>query len=344
MAEARFGRYKILGLLGEGGMAQVHLAEDPALHRCVALKVIRSMLAVKDDWIRRFHQEATTVARLGNPHVVQVFDLGSQDGQEFLVMEFLDRGSLEKVLSKAGGRLSPTVAACVAVQAAEGLRAAHEAGVVHRDVKPDNLLLSREGVVKVADFGIARLQGEVSRTQTGTAMGSPQFMAPEQIEGKVLSGKADVFALAGVLHLAISGHHPFEAEQTHALMWKIVSQEAPELCRAVPDCPKELSRLVRVMHARDPEKRPDMAEVVRQLRVFLAESGILDPAEHLRTELGFPQTPRPDGQGASTTRIVKIPKAASRLRRQRMRLAGAALAAIALVAVGVLALRAVFRL
>lgn len=339
MAEARFGRYKILGLLGEGGMAQVHLAEDPVLHRCVALKVIRSALAVKEEWIRRFHQEATTVARLGNPHVVQVFDLGCQDGQEFLVMEFLDRGSLEKNLAKAEGRLSPVQAACVAVQAAEGLRAAHEAGVIHRDVKPDNLLLSREGIVKVADFGIARLQGEISRTQTGTAMGSPQFMAPEQIEGKEITEKADVFALAGVLHLAISGHHPFEAEQAHALMWKIVSSEAPELCRAVPDCPKELSRLVRAMHSRHPEKRPDMAEVVQRLRVFLAESGILDPAEHLRAELGFPQTPRPDGQGSSTTRIVKIPKVASRLRRQKMRVAGAALAAITLVVVGVLMLR-----
>lgn len=328
MPETSFGRYKILGLLGEGGMAQVHLAQDPALARCVALKVIRTGLAMRPDWIRRFHQEATTVARLGNSHVIQVFDLGNQDGCEYLVMEFLDRGSLEKVLSKQGGRLDPLCTACVGVQAAEGLRAAHEAGVIHRDVKPDNLLLSREGIVKVADFGIARLQDEISRTQTGTALGSPQFMAPEQVEAKSLTGKADVFSLAGVLHLCLTGRHPFEAEQAHALMWKIVSQDAPSLLEQDPQCPEDLSEIVQAMHSRNPDKRPAMAEVVRELRAWLAEQGILDPAEHLRNSLGFPQAARMDAPSNGTTQIVKLKTRKVSRRKQRMGwwIAGGALA------------------
>ena len=332
MSETLFGRYRLLGMLGEGGMAQVHLAEDPSLHRCVALKVIRPNLSMRSDWIRRFHQEATTVARLGNPHVIQVYDLGNQDGQEFLVMEFLDRGSLEKILAKQGGKLDPVCAACVAVQAAEGLRAAHEAGVVHRDVKPDNLLVSREGVVKVADFGIARLQDEISKTQTGTALGSPQFMAPEQIEGTPLSGKADVFALAGVMHLMLAGTHPFQAEQAHALMWRIVSQDAPDLRTLDPSLPEDLTDIVKLMHARDLEIRPVMGEVVHSLRMWLALHGVLDPILHLRTALGFPNAPRMDAQGLPTTQVMLLQKRKPKRRLPRWALwVGGGVALTALV-------------
>lgn len=342
MSESFFGRYKILGLLGEGGMAQVYLAQDPSLARCVALKVIRTGLSMRPDWIRRFHQEATTVARLGNSHVIQVHDLGNQDGSEYLVMEFLDRGSLEKVVAKQGGKLDAACTACIGVQAAEGLRAAHEAGVIHRDVKPDNLLLSREGIVKVADFGISRLQDEISRTQTGTALGSPQFMSPEQVEGKTLSGKSDVFALAGVLHLCLSGKHPFEAEQAHALMWKIVSQDAPVLLEAAPECPEDLCALIQSMHHRNPDKRPAMDEVVRRLRAWLAEQGILDPAEYLRTTLGFPQAARMDAPTPTgSTQVVKLKTRKVRSRKKLgWMVAAGALAGIVALTAGFFAMRA----
>jgi serine/threonine-protein kinase len=230
--------------------------------------------------------------------------------------------------------------ACVGVQAAEGLRAAHEAGVIHRDVKPDNLLLSREGIVKVADFGIARLQDEISRTQTGTALGSPQFMAPEQVEGKALTGKADVFALAGVLHFCLTGRHPFEAEQAHALMWKIVSQDAPSLAEHAPECPEDLAGIVQAMHRRNPEKRPAMDEVVRQLRAWLAEQGILDPTEYLRTTLGFPQAARMDAPQTGTTQIVRLKtKPGRKKKRMGLWLAGGSLAGMVVLAGAFFALR-----
>lgn len=289
MERSTFGRYKILGLLGEGGMAQVHLSEDPVLHRCVALKVLRRGLAVKPDWIRRFHSEAANVARLGNPHIVQVHDMGNEEGCEFLVMEFQDRGSIEALAVRHGGSLDPVCVACVGVQAADGLRAAHDAGVIHRDVKPDNLLISREGIVKVADFGIARLQGDVSLTQAGSAIGSPLYMSPEQVEGATLTARSDVYSLASTLFRLAAGHPPVEAEHVHGILWRIASQDAPELRMAAAHVPKPLSDLVRRMHARSALKRPTMQQASHELREWLVGKGVLDPAEHLRRALGFPQ-------------------------------------------------------
>jgi serine/threonine protein kinase len=302
--DTMFGRYRILGKLGEGGMACVYMAEDPTLRRAVALKVMRESMATSADWARRFHQEATTVARLCHNQIVQVHDSGTQDGSEFLVMEFQDRGSFGKIL-QTHGKLDPVLATCVVQQAAEGLAAAHEAGVVHRDVKPDNILLSRQGVAKVADFGIARIQNDVSHTQAGTAMGSPQFMAPEQIEGGELSGKTDVFALGGVLYKAVSGEHPFEAEHLHGTMWRITSQEPRELRALVPSCSRTLSDLVKAMHAKQPAKRPSMEEVVQRLRTWLAEQGVLSASEHLRSSLGFPAA---NALSGSTTTSLSRPR------------------------------------
>lgn len=302
--DTMFGRYRILGKLGEGGMACVYMAEDPTLRRAVALKVMRESMATSADWARRFHQEATTVARLCHNQIVQVHDSGTQDGSEFLVMEFQDRGSFGKIL-QTHGTLDPLLASCVVMQAAEGLAAAHEAGVVHRDVKPDNILLSRQGVAKVADFGIARIQNDASHTQAGTAMGSPQFMAPEQIEGGELSGKTDVFALGGVLYKAISGVHPFEAEHVHATMWRITSQEPRELRALVPSCSRTLSDLVKAMHAKNPAKRPSMEEVVQRLRAWIAEQGVLSASDHLRASLGFPAA---NALSGSTTTSLARPR------------------------------------
>ena len=130
-------------------MASVHLAEDPVLRRLVAIKVLRGDLGTQPDWVRRFHDEATAIARLGNPHVVQVFDFGREAAEDCLVMEFVEGVSLSGLLAAKGGRLPPAVAAAIACQAADGLRAAHEAGIIHRDIKPDNLLIRRDGTSEV---------------------------------------------------------------------------------------------------------------------------------------------------------------------------------------------------
>lgn len=260
-------------------MAAVYLAEDPVLRRPVAVKVLRGDLGTQPDWVRRFHDEATAIARLGNPHVVQVFDFGREAAEDYLVMEFVEGISLSDLLAAKGGRLDEISASSIVCQAAEGLRAAHEAGIIHRDIKPDNLLIRRDGTVKIADFGISRILEEVSRTMTGSVFGSPLFMAPEQVEGKNPSGAIDLFALGGVLFRCLSGRHPFEAEHAHAVMWRIVQEDAPRLATVLPGVSPDLDALVASMHGRDPSTRPRAHEVARILRRFLVGSGSADPLE-----------------------------------------------------------------
>ncbi len=318
-------------------MAAVHLAEDPVLRRRVAVKVLRSDLGAQPDWVRRFHDEAAAIARLGNPHVVQVFDFGREAAEDFLVMEYVEGVSLAEFLGAKGGRLDPVTVAAIACQAADGLRAAHEAGIVHRDIKPDNLLVRRDGTVKIADFGIARILEEVSRTMTGSVFGSPLFMAPEQVEGKNLSSAIDVFALAGVMFRALSGRHPFEAEHAHAVMWRIVQEDAPQVGSVLPDVPVELDALLSEMHRRDPAARPAAEEVARRLRGFLAASAVREPLgvvaaalpdrvrEAPAEPIDIPRRPLPVAPAAS-------PAAARRNKKILLGLSGLALAAAVLLA------------
>lgn len=279
MPQERYGRYRILHPLGHGGMASVYLAQDPVLRRLVAVKVLRGELGTQPDWVRRFRDEATSIARLGNPHVVSVFDFGREAGEDYLVMEFVEGISLTQLLARKAGRLDPACAAAIACQVADGLRGAHGAGIIHRDIKPDNILLRKDGQAKIADFGISRILEEVSRTLAGSVFGSPSFMAPEQVEGRNPSGAIDIFALGGVLYCILSGRHPFEAEHAHAVMWRIVQEEAPRLSVVLPEVPPELDDLVAAMHRRDPSARPRASEVGRLLRQFLASRGLGDPVD-----------------------------------------------------------------
>jgi len=280
-----YGRYRLVRSLGEGGMASVFLAEDPVLRRPVALKRLKRELGAQPDWVRRFHGEATSVARLGNPHVVQVFDLGRDHEEDFLVMELVEGIPLGALLERHDGPLPPDAAAAIAFQAASGLAAAHEAAVVHRDVKPDNILIRRDGTAKVADFGIARLTEEISRTMTGTVMGSPLYMAPEQVEGKTPTGALDVFALGGVLYRMLAGRTPFEADHAHAVMWRIVSEPAVPLSQLVPGIDPSLSDFVEILLRKDPLQRPSAAEAARTLRQFLSAGGVGDPIEFVRARV-----------------------------------------------------------
>lgn len=269
-------------------MASVHLAEDPVLRRPVALKRLRPELGAQGDWIRRFHAEATSVARLGNPHVVQVFDLGRDHEEDYLVMELVEGISLSALMGRLDGRLAPDAAAAIGCQAASGLAAAHEAAVVHRDIKPDNLLVRKDGTVKVADFGIAHLSEGISRTLTGTIMGSPLYMAPEQIDrpkGQPPTGAIDIFALGGVLFHLLAGRPPFEGDHPHAVMWKVVTEPAPGLGSLVPGIDPALGDLVDRMLGKDPLQRPSATEVSRSLRHFLSAGGVSDPVEFVRARV-----------------------------------------------------------
>ncbi len=253
-------RYVLEGLLGSGGMADVHRATDSTLERSVAVKVLRDVAG--DETARhRFVAEARTLARLSHRNLVTVLDagIGEDDDRPFLVMELVEGRSLDDALR--AGPLPPEDAASVGAQLAAGLAYAHERGVVHRDVKPGNVLLSHDGRVKLADFGIARLLGDTARhTRTGTAIGTAAYLAPEQVRGEDVTGAADTYSLGLVLLESLTGTRAFPGSPTEAALARL--QRDPE----VPDTLGEgWVTLLTAMTASDPADRPEAAEVARLL-------------------------------------------------------------------------------
>jgi len=255
-----YGRYRILSQLGQGGMATVYLAEDPLLNRLVAIKVIQAHLSSNSGLMDRFNVEAKTIASLRHINIVEVFDFGIQDDQQFLVMEYIDGQNLQAVCSALRGAPMPnTVAASIICQAAEGLTSAEKHGVVHRDIKPENLLFNSEGLLKIADFGIAHISDEGSRTQTGAVLGSPNFMSPEQIEGQRPTDKTDIFSLGGVFYYCLTAKMPFTGTSIPVTMRNICERPHPPILEINPQADPNLARLIDVLLQKHPDNRGDGA-------------------------------------------------------------------------------------
>ena len=221
-------RYRLVTALGTGASAHVYLADDVALHRRVAIKVLHPALAGDTAFLKRFRAEAQAVAALNHPNILQVYDWGEEDGVPYLVLEFLAGGSLRQVYD-TGVLLSPEQAVQVGLEAAAGLDYAHRRGLVHRDIKPANLLFDADRRLRIADFGLARALAEASWTEPdGAILGTARYSAPEQVEGWVLDGKADVYALALVLYEGVTGEAPFIGDTTVATLMARVGVLLPE--------------------------------------------------------------------------------------------------------------------
>jgi serine/threonine-protein kinase len=221
-------RYRLVTALGTGASAHVYLADDVSLHRRVAIKVLHPALAGDANFLKRFRAEARAVAALNHPNILQVFDWGEEDGEPYLVLEYLAGGSLRQVFD-TGVLLTPEQAVRVGLQAATGLDYAHRRGLVHRDVKPANLLFDADARLRIADFGLARALAEASWTEPdGAILGTARYSAPEQVEGWVLDGKADVYALALVLYEGVTGETPFIGDTTVATLMARVGSLLPE--------------------------------------------------------------------------------------------------------------------
>jgi eukaryotic-like serine/threonine-protein kinase len=254
------GRYTVERVLGRGGMATVYLAHDSELERLVAVKVLDGGLAENAEAGDRFRREALTVARLSHPHVVAVFDAGEEDGARFIVMEYVEGHGLDSIL----GREAPLGVDRVVelgLQACDGLGYAHVQGVVHRDVKPANLLLRSDGVLKVSDFGIAHTADATQLTQVGTILGTTAYLAPEQARGEAVGPQADVFSLGVVLYQALTGSPPWHVEtlaQVHA-----VGETPPSPVRSlVPGVPRNVESAIMRSLAREPRGRPADASLL----------------------------------------------------------------------------------
>ncbi len=277
------GRYRIICPLGDGKMGAVYLARDPILSRLVAVKVLHAHRLLQEEAVHRFLQEAKVVARSKSPHIVQVHDLGQVGKAPYLVMEFIDGRSLDKLMEFLDGKpLPPVVAASLVCQAAEGIAMAAEAGIVHRDLKPANLMISEQGYLKITDFGLCHLSDH-TLTRTGQVMGSPRFMSPEQIQGlKPITPQADLFSLGAVLYYGLSGQVPFQAETPLDLFRQITQEPHPPLEHYVQGLDPFLIRLVDTLLQKDPAKRGQGPRWLRfQLKRFLFHKRVIDPAERV---------------------------------------------------------------
>jgi serine/threonine-protein kinase len=263
------GRYQNLQILGQGGMGKVFRAYDPTLDREVAIKVMADR---SPEFVARFQREARAMARLSHPRIAQVYDFGQDEaGNPYFVMELVIGQPLDQLLAQRG-QLRPEMVARVLLQAAEGLSAAHAAGIVHRDIKPANLILDQAGDLKVVDFGIARIEeGPNPLTRPQALIGTPHYMAPEVLSGEIVDGRADIYALGLCGYHLLTGQPPFSAPSAVALAMKHLSEPLPDLSALAPDTPSELRRLIGHMA----EKRRDARigsceEVIRELRAILA--------------------------------------------------------------------------
>jgi eukaryotic-like serine/threonine-protein kinase len=250
------GRYRLEGRLGFGGMSTVHLAFDMRLERRVAAKLLAEHLADDPTFVSRFQREAQAAARLVHPNIVQIFDSGldEQSGRHFIVMEYIEGQSCAEIL-RDDGWVQVDEAVAIIEQACEGLHYAHRHGVVHRDVKPGNLLRAREGEVKLADFGIAKATEQSSITQVGSVLGTAAYLAPEQARGEEAGPRADLYALGVVAYQLISGRLPYEATSLTELALKQQREEPPLLDTLVAAVGPELAEAIALALALDPNER-----------------------------------------------------------------------------------------
>ncbi|MFF4831242.1 Stk1 family PASTA domain-containing Ser/Thr kinase [Streptomyces sp. NPDC001315] len=259
------GRYRVDARIAVGGMATVYRAVDTRLDRVLALKVMHPTLAVDGSFVERFIREAKSVARLAHPNVVQVFDQGNDGSYVYLAMEYVAGCTLRDVLRDRGA-LQPRAALDILEPVLAALGAAHRAGFVHRDMKPENVLIGDDGRVKVADFGLVRAVDTVTNT-TGTVLGTVSYLAPEQIEHGTADPRVDVYACGVVLYEMLTGARPHEGDSPAVVLYKHLHEDVPPPSAVVPGLPYELDELVATATARTPDVRPyDAVELLSQVR------------------------------------------------------------------------------
>ena len=268
------GRYEVLAEIGRGTMGAVYKARDPEIDRVVAIKTILCLdldRADQDEYRERFYEEARAAGRLSHPGIVTIFDAepNPENGSPYIVMEYVDGKPLNKVLEDNEGRMPLATALRLAQEIAEALHLAHSRGVVHRDIKPENILVTSEGRAKIADFGIARLDhGHL--TVSGQILGSPAYMSPEQLEGKALDARSDLFSLGVVLYTMLTGHRPFQGNSTATVCFKVANRAPLPVSAWNLDFPPELDELVGRAMAKDAAMRfqtgMEMARELERLR------------------------------------------------------------------------------
>jgi len=291
------GRYELHELVGSGGMSNVFRAHDRLLERSVAIKVLHEQYSADEDYVERFRREARSVAQLAHPNIVTVIDRGEEDGRQYIVFEYVEGENLKGLLSH--GALPVDQALRYGLQIAGALDFAHKRGLVHRDVKPQNVLLTEEGEPKVTDFGIARSVDVQSVTQSGTVLGTSDYIAPEQARGEQVDQRTDIYSLGVMLYELLTGEVPYSGDNFVAVAMQHLHDPVPSVLDQRRDVPVRLDLAMQRAMAKDPADRFDSME------------GLIDELDRCYGELGSDD---------EATRIVRSPPRSARAKRPRRRL------------------------
>lgn len=271
-------RYQLLERIGGGGMAEVYLAEDTLLTRRVAVKILRSQYTGDEDFVARFRQEARAAARLSHPNIVSIFDVGCAEDTHYIVMEYVSGETLKDFI-KREGTLSPQIVLELAYQVSAALKHAHDNKIIHCDIKPHNILISRDGLAKVTDFGIARAVSSQTSTQVAGILGSVHYLSPEQARGYGVDAQSDIYSLGVVMYEMLSGAPPFDGPSAISIAMKHLQEQPRPLAEIAPATPQALISLVQKAMAKKPQERfataqallQELESLIRQRQNFVAE-------------------------------------------------------------------------
>ena len=256
-------RYEIIRMIGEGGMANVYLAQDTILDRKVAVKILRGDLAGDEKFVRRFQREAISASSLTHPNIVEMYDVGEDDGKYFIVMEYVDGKTLKSLIKRRGSLTLPEVID-IMMQLTSGLACAHDSYIIHRDIKPQNIMILDDGKVKITDFGIAMALNSNELTQTNSVMGSVHYLPPEQANGNGATIKSDIYSLGILMFELLTGKLPFKGENAVEIAIKQMKEQIPSVCKINPDIPQSVENIILKACAKNPKNRYDNVLEMRE--------------------------------------------------------------------------------
>jgi eukaryotic-like serine/threonine-protein kinase len=265
-------RYQIIKSIGEGGMANVYLAYDTILDRNVAVKVLRGDLATDEKFVRRFQREALSASSLSHPNIVEVYDVGEDNGQYYIVMEYIEGYQLKQLLKKRG-KLTLTEVIDIMLQVTDGMSVAHDAYIIHRDIKPQNIMIQDNGMVKITDFGIAMAMNSTQLTQTNSVMGSVHYLPPEQANGKGATLQSDIYSMGILMYELLTGKLPYKGDNAVEIALKHLKEPFPSIKEELPDIPQSVENIIIKATAKNPKNRyADAREMNNDLKTCLDDS------------------------------------------------------------------------
>ena len=270
-------RYQIIKTIGEGGMANVYLAYDTILDRNVAVKVLRGDLATDEKFVRRFQREALSASSLSHPNIVEVYDVGEDNGSYYIVMEYIEGKHLKQLLKKRGN-LTLTEVVDIMLQVTDGLSAAHDSYIIHRDIKPQNIMILENGLIKITDFGIAMAINSTQLTQTNSVMGSVHYLPPEQASGKGATIQSDVYSMGILMYELLTGSLPFRGDNAVEIALKQIKEPFPSIKEQLPSIPQSIENIIMKATAKNPKNRyADAREMHDDLKTALLDERANEP-------------------------------------------------------------------